>query len=382
MFGLTIFFGILVFTAGFIYYLADKDPKRSMDIGLGGCVLQKRHCVKCGCYENVLFLPKQVWKSYKYECTTCVGDIERWVFRDELWDFFVREFNNSDYKDEIERIKMLMVKEKNRLLKISIPPDLFEPPQSQPPPCFKFSEINPEVDPEVNPKDNLFEEEMKKQEDYYDRLQRDHLKKQEDYRRLDEEIERHKSKSSDADNRRVRVYEIAKDLGMSSRDLVAKLILLGYDIKGHSSSVDYETAMLIRKTFLDEEYKPKDGPTVIRRRSTVLTPDEDPVPEFSTPPALANTKEDITSWNKFLYSMIRKILDDYSITGIGKAAGLMKDKVPFPIYKKLSFLSQIRTKYEHDLTYTPSDKILDDYNRTANEVWLYLCEEFRDKLVS
>jgi len=78
---------------------------------------------------------------------------------------------------------------------------------------------------------------------------------------------------------RIRVYELAKEVGMSSKDLTDKLTELGYDIKGHSSSVDDETAAVIRKTVsktatvervekrIDDEGS---GTTVIRRRKTVI----------------------------------------------------------------------------------------------------------------
>ena len=78
---------------------------------------------------------------------------------------------------------------------------------------------------------------------------------------------------------RVRVYELAKEAGMSSKALTEKLIKLGYDIKGHSSSVDDETAEKIRNTVLtsaDTELVEKridsdnEGSTVIRRRATVI----------------------------------------------------------------------------------------------------------------
>ncbi len=45
---------------------------------------------------------------------------------------------------------------------------------------------------------------------------------------------------------RIRVYELAKEAGMSSKALADKLLELGFDIKGHSSSVDDETAESIR----------------------------------------------------------------------------------------------------------------------------------------
>lgn len=78
---------------------------------------------------------------------------------------------------------------------------------------------------------------------------------------------------------RIRVYELAKEAGMSSKALTDKLIEMGYDIKGHSSSVDDETAEKIRSTILkstnselvekriDSE---KNRPTVIRRRAKVI----------------------------------------------------------------------------------------------------------------
>lgn len=78
---------------------------------------------------------------------------------------------------------------------------------------------------------------------------------------------------------RIRVYELAKEAGMSSKALTDKLIELGFDIKAHSSSVDDETAETIRKTILKSANTElvekridsnKDGPTVIRRRATVI----------------------------------------------------------------------------------------------------------------
>jgi N utilization substance protein A len=56
------------------------------------------------------------------------------------------------------------------------------------------------------------------------------------------------SKKTGADT--VRVYELAKEAGMKSKELAEKLIELGYEIKGYSSSVDGETAEKIRQEVL------------------------------------------------------------------------------------------------------------------------------------
>jgi len=92
---------------------------------------------------------------------------------------------------------------------------------------------------------------------------------------------------------RVRVYELAKEAGMSSKALAEKLIEQGYDIKGHSSTVDAEEAEQIRKSVLktsntelvEKRISDNKGTTVIRRRSKVIRrrpeaePEEAPMAE-------------------------------------------------------------------------------------------------------
>jgi len=77
---------------------------------------------------------------------------------------------------------------------------------------------------------------------------------------------------------RIRVYELAKEAGMSSKVLADKLLELGYDIKGHSSTVDDETAEQIRNTVLkttntelvEKRISGKAGSAVIRRRAKTI----------------------------------------------------------------------------------------------------------------
>jgi len=77
---------------------------------------------------------------------------------------------------------------------------------------------------------------------------------------------------------RVRIYELAKEAGMASKALAEKLIGLGYDIKCHSSTVDDETALKIRKEVIqgstselvEKRIDGDAGATVIRRRASVI----------------------------------------------------------------------------------------------------------------
>ena len=52
---------------------------------------------------------------------------------------------------------------------------------------------------------------------------------------------------------KVRVYELAKEAGLKSKELADKLIAAGYPIKSHSSTVDDDMAAEIRRKVLGEK---------------------------------------------------------------------------------------------------------------------------------
>ncbi len=77
---------------------------------------------------------------------------------------------------------------------------------------------------------------------------------------------------------RVRIYELAKEAGLKSKELADKLIALGYPIKGHSSTVDDDMAAEIRRKVFgqgavevtDERIHMKKRPATVRRRTTTV----------------------------------------------------------------------------------------------------------------
>ncbi len=84
--------------------------------------------------------------------------------------------------------------------------------------------------------------------------------------------------------RKIRVYELAKEAGMDSKDFTAKLIEMGYSVKAYNSTLDEETAVDVRvklglvKLDVEETRIQKKGKTtIIRRRSKVVA--EEPVEE-------------------------------------------------------------------------------------------------------
>ncbi|MEA3546309.1 MAG: translation initiation factor IF-2 [Thermodesulfobacteriota bacterium] len=90
--------------------------------------------------------------------------------------------------------------------------------------------------------------------------------------------------------KKIRVYELAKDAGLDSKELAAKLIEMGYPVKAYNSTLDEETAEDVRKklgiikTKVEEKrIQAKGQTTIIRRRTKMAPPEEAPPPE--APPA-------------------------------------------------------------------------------------------------
>jgi translation initiation factor IF-2 len=84
--------------------------------------------------------------------------------------------------------------------------------------------------------------------------------------------------------RKIRVYELANEAGMDSKDLTAKLIEMGFNVKAYNSTLDEETAVDIRiklglvKVDVEETRIQNKGKTTIIRRRAKIVPDS-PVEE-------------------------------------------------------------------------------------------------------
>ncbi len=92
---------------------------------------------------------------------------------------------------------------------------------------------------------------------------------------------------------KVRVYELAREVGMDSKLLAVKLKDFGYDVTTHSSSLDEATAAEIRKRLsathtevLEKRIQTKGHKAIIRRRTKAVKPpvlDEIELPEPPSP---------------------------------------------------------------------------------------------------
>lgn len=70
--------------------------------------------------------------------------------------------------------------------------------------------------------------------------------------------------------KKVRVYELAKEAGIESKIMVAKLIELGYAIKSYSSTLDPATAAEIRLKLKIEQSKTEEKLIQSKRRTTII----------------------------------------------------------------------------------------------------------------
>jgi len=91
----------------------------------------------------------------------------------------------------------------------------------------------------------------------------------------------------------VRVYELARDLGISSRNLIEELRNQGIEVKSHMSTMDEETAGLVLDLYRTSETAvttsppPIESPTMPSPTLTQLTPP--PVELLPSPPQLEST---------------------------------------------------------------------------------------------
>ena len=70
---------------------------------------------------------------------------------------------------------------------------------------------------------------------------------------------------------RVRIYELAKEAGLKSKELAAKLIAMGYPIKSHSSTVDDDMAADIRRRVLGKATaEVTEKPISVKKKATVV----------------------------------------------------------------------------------------------------------------
>ena len=70
---------------------------------------------------------------------------------------------------------------------------------------------------------------------------------------------------------KVRVYEVAKDVGLSNKDLVDKIRALGIEVKNHMSALEPDDVTRVKRALDKERHEntvvERIQPTVIRRRS-------------------------------------------------------------------------------------------------------------------
>src|SRR6267378_4395608 len=92
---------------------------------------------------------------------------------------------------------------------------------------------------------------------------------------------------------KMRVYEIAKEVGIPNKDLIAKIRALGLEVNNHMSSLDADDVARIRRSLEKEKQsvtQPQQtqrlatGGAVLRRRSSGDKPSDSTTEDRSTEP--------------------------------------------------------------------------------------------------
>jgi len=171
---------------------------------------------------------------------------------------------------------------------------------------------------------------------------------------------------------RIKVFELAMEFGMSSKALTDILIELGYDINGHISLVDYETAQKIRDSILKGKSFYKKGDfkeNLIKQKNVVINKKVDePLSETFNKPL---EKGDIITWSLKITELIKNGLKNTSPTSLGQALLLMEPRIPKEYHRKLTYLNEVRNRFAHDINYDP-EPILKEYVAIAREVYDFL----------
>src|SRR5215470_13853872 len=89
---------------------------------------------------------------------------------------------------------------------------------------------------------------------------------------------------------KVRVYEVAKDVGLTNKDLVDKIRALGIEVKNHMSALEPDDVARVRRALDKERHEntvvERIQPTVIRRRN----PGRPAGADLPEPPRVATTR--------------------------------------------------------------------------------------------
>ena len=92
----------------------------------------------------------------------------------------------------------------------------------------------------------------------------------------------------------MRVYDLAKQVGLTNKELMEKLIDMGVEVKSHSSSIDDKSVRAILESMEGQKPKPP-APVMKPAASPKIAPEKKPVLQESPPPAPVETPEPIPS---------------------------------------------------------------------------------------
>ena len=91
---------------------------------------------------------------------------------------------------------------------------------------------------------------------------------------------------------KIKIHEVAKKIGVNSKEVLEKALELGLDVKNHMSSIEEEEAKKIESKFSNKkEAKEKQSGPVIIRREVIVSDQENERIKDSKKPDNRNNRE-------------------------------------------------------------------------------------------
>ena len=171
----------------------------------------------------------------------------------------------------------------------------------------------------------------------------------------------------------IRLHQLAKELGKTSKELIAELAKLGVKVKGHMSAIDSETADIVRHEFQDKKKKKEDKKEVRKEEKPQEELPKEPKKEIKDTPPLpvVQEKKSLKEIELNLPVSVKQLADGISIKPNDLIKTLMKQGVFITVNQNLQNEMAIKIAEDHGFQIkkapTLEDELLKEHKREESK---------------
>ena len=171
----------------------------------------------------------------------------------------------------------------------------------------------------------------------------------------------------------IRLHQLAKELGKTSKELMAELAKLGVKVKGHMSAIESETADIVRHEFQDKKKKKEDKKEVRKEEKPQEELPKEPKKEIKDTPPLpvVQEKKSLKEIELNLPVSVKQLADGISIKPNDLIKTLMKQGVFITVNQNLQNEMAIKIAEDHGFQIkkapTLEDELLKEHKREESK---------------